>query len=148
MPRAKIACDGSRSIRSPPSAISPPVARMTPTTVFIVVVLPAPLPPSSATTLPCGTLRLTPRSTRSAPYPASSLRISSMPVPEIGRLHLGIGLDVGGRSFGNHAAVVEDGDPIRDVEHERQHVLDQDDGQVRFRPHAPQQRVEALHFAG
>ena len=55
-PRAKIACDDIRSMRSPFSSISPAVARSTPTIVFIVVDLPAPLPPSSATTLPLGTL--------------------------------------------------------------------------------------------
>src|SRR6478735_1869314 len=70
-----------------------------------------------------------------------------MAVSKVGGLHLRIGFDLGRCAFGNHPTVVEDGDAVRDIEHQRQHVLDQDDGQVRFRPKATQQRIETLHFA-
>ena len=54
-------------MRSPSKRISPSAGRIIPETVFWVVVLPAPLAPSSATTSPSSTWKLMPLSARIAP---------------------------------------------------------------------------------
>src|SRR5277367_3959532 len=64
------------SMRSSPSRISP-VVRTIPQIARSVVVLPAPLAPSSAVTPPASTAKSMPCSTRVSPYPAWSPRASS-----------------------------------------------------------------------
>ena len=58
---------GVLSIRSPSNQISPDSARSRPEMVRSVVVLPAPLVPSSDTTCPCSTLKLIPLTARTLP---------------------------------------------------------------------------------
>ena len=54
-------------MRSPSYLISPSDGRIIPDTVFWVVVLPAPLAPSRATTSPSSTWKVTPLRARMAP---------------------------------------------------------------------------------
>src|SRR4051794_29828338 len=65
------------SIRRPSKVTVPATGRIIPETVFCVVVLPAPLAPSSATISPSRTSKLTPFSAAIAPYRTSMSATSS-----------------------------------------------------------------------
>src|ERR1700752_625476 len=93
----------------------------------IVVVLPAPLAPSSTTTSASSTYRSTPRSTWIGPYAASRPRTSSIRVtgsrsrrgaPEIRLDDSLIVLHLGGRALGDLATEVEHDDPVGDPHHQ------------------------------
>ena len=49
---------------------------------------------------------------------------------EIGRPHLGVGADVGGRARGDHPAIDQHGDAVGEREHRLHVVLDQQDGEL------------------
>ena len=67
MPIRTMRDGGSRSIRSPAKTIDPLRGRVRPEMVRSVVLLPAPFAPSSATTSPGATERLTPLTALTAP---------------------------------------------------------------------------------
>src|SRR5215475_3815672 len=90
---------------------------------FSVVVLPAPLRPSSVTTSPARTSKVTPWSTWDSPYQACSpLTVSRgaasglrMADPEIGFAHLRVGRDRVVVTLGEHSAAREHGDVVGEV---------------------------------
>src|SRR5437868_4425119 len=105
---------------------------------FRVVVLPAPLRPSSVTTSPDRTSKLAPCSTWDSPYHACSSSTASngamvglsMPCPQIGFAHARVGGDRLVVTFRQHAAAREHGDAVGQVGHHAQIVLDHQHGAV------------------
>src|SRR5262245_44621018 len=105
---------------------------------FMVVVLPAPLRPSSVTTSPANTSNVAPCSTCDSPYQACSPSTASsgaapglsMAGPEIGFAHAGIGRDRCIVSFGQHPAAGEDGDAVGQVGNHAEIVLDHQHGAI------------------
>src|SRR5712664_1200391 len=82
-----------------------------------MVVLPAPLGPSNATTSPGDTVKSMPCSTRILPYPDSSRpTASSGSGAEVSTDHLLVDANLGRRSGGQRVAEIEHGDLIADVE--------------------------------
>src|ERR1700730_14954436 len=90
---------------------------------FSVVVLPAPLRPSSVTTSPAATWKWAPWSTWDSPYQACSASTASkgavaglsMANSEIGFAHARVGRDRLIVALSEHAAAREDGDAVREV---------------------------------
>src|SRR5579859_1465106 len=117
-------------ICSPFQEIVPAVGRTSPEMVLSVVVLPAPLPPISATISPISTPNEMPLSTSIWPYDTWRSSILSMAVPpaEIGFDDLRIALNVRGRAFGDLFAEVEHRDAITDSHHQPHIMLDQQYG--------------------
>src|SRR4051794_6012523 len=76
-PRRISSCAGMPSIRRPSNVTEPATGRIIPDTVFCVVVLPAPLAPSSATISPSRTSKVTPFRAAIAPYRTSTPATSS-----------------------------------------------------------------------
>src|SRR5713101_4493929 len=75
-------------MRRPPNRMRPASSRMSADTARRVVVLPAPLAPSRATTLPSGTLSETSDSARTPPYETVTCSSSSNEViASAGRAH-------------------------------------------------------------
>ena len=66
-PRVSTSCAGVESIRLPSNQISPDSGLSSPEMVRRVVVLPAPLVPTSVTTWPCSTVKLIPLTARTRP---------------------------------------------------------------------------------
>src|SRR5262252_2487975 len=103
---------------------------------FIVVVLPAPLRPSSVTTSPGSTSNVAPCSTWDSPYQACSPSTassgaalgSSMAGSEIGFAHTRMGRDRVVVALGHHAPAREHGDAVRQVRDHAQIVLDHQHG--------------------
>src|SRR5579884_3993398 len=102
-----------------------------------VVVLPAPLRPSSVTTSPSRTSKDTPCRMCDSPYQAcksstasSGAATSSMPHPEIGLAHLRIAGDALIISFRQHAAARQYRDPIGQIRNDREIMLDHEYGAV------------------
>src|SRR6185503_2887254 len=130
MPRRTIASGGSPSMRSPLKRMAPPLrarSGMRPRMARMTVVLPAPFGPMRLTISPRATLRLTPRSTCSGPYPASTSSSSSigsaMRVSEIGLHHRGIPHDVGRPPLGDLLTVVQDHHAVGQAEDREHDVL-------------------------
>src|SRR5512147_152267 len=113
--------------------IMPEMARM-------VVVLPAPFAPISATTVPCFTCSDTSLSTSLAPYPAYRLSTTSMFVPlsyrcsvgciraQIRLNHQRIALDLFCAALCDDLATVEHGHHVAQFAHHVHVMFDQDDG--------------------
>src|SRR6266540_6625004 len=101
-----------------------------------VVVLPAPLRPSSVTTSPARTSNATPCSTWDAPYQACSPSTVSngaelsMADPEIGFAHRRIGRDGLVVAFGQHPPARQHGDAVGEVGDHAEIVLDHQHGAV------------------
>src|SRR5437660_26416 len=99
---------------------------------FSVVVLPAPLRPSSVTTSPARTSKLTPCSTWDSPYQACSPSTdsngtpltSSMADPEIGFAHIRVGRDRGVVAFREDTAARQHRDAVRQAGNDTEIVLD------------------------
>src|SRR5262249_18882584 len=99
---------------------------------FSVVVLPAPLRPSSVTTSPAKTSKLAPWSTWDSPYqasrpsPASSGAMPglSMANPEIGLAHKRVGRNRLVVALGEHSATREHRDAVGEVGDDAEIVLD------------------------
>src|SRR5215469_6974111 len=99
---------------------------------FMVVVLPAPLRPSSVTTSPANTSKVAPCSTCDSPYQACSPLTASSGGPfglgmassEIGLAHGRIRRDGRIVAFRQHAAAGQHGDAVREVGHDAEIVLD------------------------
>src|SRR4051812_17526565 len=98
---------------------------------FSVVVLPAPLRPSSVTTSPSCTLKLTPCKMWDSPYHACrsliasrGVVVSSMTCPHVGFAHFRIGRNGFVIAFGQHATARQHGDGVGQVGDHRQVMLD------------------------
>src|SRR5882672_10285792 len=94
---------------------------------MIVEVLPAPLGPSSASTDPAGTSKLTSSTARIAPYPQLRFSSRSMlaPLADIGLANGGIRHHVVRRAVGDDLSLIEDKKPAAHAHDLRQIVLDQ-----------------------
>src|SRR6266436_620612 len=101
-----------------------------PMTAMTVVVLPAPLGPSRANTVPAGTSRLRFSTARIAPYPQlnRSSRSMRLPSPEIGSAHGRVGHDVVGGAVADNGALIENKKTPAHAHHLRQIVFDQHRG--------------------
>src|SRR5262245_1254613 len=134
---------------------------------FSVVVLPAPLRPSSVTTSPAKTSKLAPWSTWDSPYQAWSPSTASsgavlglsMADPEIGLTHQRVGRNRLVVAFGEHSATREHRNAIGEVSDDAEIVLDHQDRAVGsdrldecadaidiFVTHAGHRFVEQEHF--
>src|SRR5262245_60800491 len=99
---------------------------------FIVVVLPAPLRPSSVTTSPGSTSNVAPCSTCDSPYQACSPSTASsgavlglsMAGSEIGLAHARMGRDRVIVALGHHASAREHGDAVGQVGDHAEIMLD------------------------
>src|SRR3979411_393701 len=101
----------------PPKRTCPALTGSNPDSARSMVVLPAPLGPSSATTSPGDTVKSIPCSTRILPYPDSSRpTASSGSGTEVSTDHLLVDANLGRRFGGQDAAEIEHGDPIADVQ--------------------------------
>src|SRR5262244_1040003 len=128
-----------RPISSFPSYRTEPVRRVTmPMIDLSVVVLPAPLRPSSVTTSPARTSKLTPCSTWDSPYQACNCSTASkgalpglsMADPEIGLAHVRIGRDRRVVAFRQHATSRKHRDAIGEVSDDAEIVLDHQHGAI------------------
>src|SRR5260221_9747916 len=128
MPLREIASGARRSTGSPKSRTLPFLAGRKPMTLFMQVVLPAPLRPRSASTLPSPSANDTECSTWLSPWSAStSSRASAVAVSLIPKVNLtgfGIGHHFGARPFDDDPPVVQHGDAIGHVERGVHVVLD------------------------
>src|SRR5258708_20658125 len=105
---------------------------------FIVVVLPAPLRPSSVTTSPGNTSKLAPCSTWDSPYQACRASTASkgatlglsMAGTEIGLAHARMGRDRRIVALGHHPAAREHGDAVGEVGDHAEVMLDHPHGAV------------------
>src|SRR5436190_3261065 len=148
MPRRAMAFEGSRIVSLPPNLIEPWRRPTMPMTDFSVVVLPAPLRPSSVTTSPSRTSKSMPCRMCDSPYQAFNPRTSSkldMPGSEI-RLDdtriLGHAAVV---ALGKDLAALQDSDPVGERGNHREVVLDHEHGAIGR--HALHQRRDALDVA-
>src|SRR5438477_3790469 len=98
-----------------------------PITHLMSVDLPLPLVPRSTAVSPSFTSIDTPWSTRTAPYPASTLRTTNL-FTEVGLLDALVGEDLVGDALGDLLAGVEHGDALGEAHHRAHDVLDHDDG--------------------
>ena len=141
------------SMRSPPQRISPLVRTM-PQIARRVVVLPAPLAPSSAVTPPSSTTKSMPCSTASAPYAAcSDRRPQAAPacctprLAEIGADHLRLVAHLLGRAVGDLQAELQRHHLVGDAHHQVHVMLDQQDAELELLADAPQQLRQLIHLA-
>src|SRR4051812_38830892 len=144
MPSRAMASDG-RPMSSLPSKRIEPCRRATmPMIDLSVVVLPAPLRPSSVTTSPSATSKSMPCRMCDSPYqaliPLTSRRLG-MPGSQIGLDHASILRDGVVVPLSEDLAALEYGDPVRKRRHHRQVVLDHQDGAIRG--DAPDERRDA-----
>src|ERR1700738_2874948 len=101
-----------------------------------VVVLPAPLRPSSVTTSPGSTWNVTPCRMWDSPYhacrpsTARSAPASLMAGPHVGFAHLRVGRHGGIVALGEHAPARKHGDGVREVRDDRKIMLDHEHGAV------------------
>src|ERR1051325_1228450 len=130
MPSRTRACVGAAS-RSRASNCTPaPAALRRPITVFMRVVLPAPLRQTRPIIVWSGTESETPRRICTALMATLRLRSSSMGVrfqpPDDMAAHLGVGERDFGRGIGDDAAVVEGEHPLREAAHHFHVWLDEE----------------------
>src|SRR5687768_6112321 len=95
-----------------------------PMTDFSVVVLPAPLRPSSVTTSLCPTSKSMPCRMCDSPYHAFNPLTSSMSGSQVRFHHLGVLRHAVVAAFGEDLAALEHGDGVRQVGDHREVVLD------------------------
>src|SRR5581483_3533321 len=134
-PSRTICSTGQRVMSRPSRLTRPVVGVLRPLIVRNSVVLPAPLAPSTAVTVPGCTSSETPSTARTAPKSAVRFSTASMSgcggglvcglAAEICLEHGGVLLDLCRRAGGDHTAEVEDGDAVADRHHEIHVVLDQ-----------------------
>src|SRR6185436_7147373 len=138
MPSRAIWLDLRWMVSRPSYAIEPLRAASMPMTARMVVVLPAPLRPSSVTTSPAFTLNVMPCRMWLSPYQActscTASCASAMPGPPTGthvRLDdLRVAADLGVRTFRQHVPARQHGNAVGQVGHHRQIVLDHQHGAV------------------
>src|ERR1700760_3905947 len=119
----------------PSSETAPLRLWMRPIRHLSVVVLPAPLRPTSVTSSPSSTCRSTPCSTCDSPYHAmrartSKRRFSGMLAPEIRRDDRRVLRDLPVVALRQHLSAREDRDAVREAGDDAQVVLDHQDGAV------------------
>src|SRR6185436_3495792 len=112
-----------------PSKVTEPVRFSTmPMTDFSVVVLPAPLRPSSVTSSPLPISKPTPCRMCDSPYqacrPSTLSSVSAMTGPDIGFDHGGVLRDRGVGPLGQHLAARQHGDGVGEVGDDAHVVLD------------------------
>src|SRR5438094_1929438 len=106
---------------------------------FSVVVLPAPLRPSSVTTSPANTSKVAPCNTWDSPYQACSPSTASrgavaglsMAHSQIGLAYLRVGRDRGVIALGEHPPACEHRDAVGEVGDHAEIVLDHQHGAIR-----------------
>src|SRR4051794_22043212 len=148
-PMRAILSDEARVISWPPKRIEPVRLPMMPITDFSVVVLPAPLRPSSVTTSPAFTLKLMPCRIWDSPYQASrfstastgarpaaetvrsAIVASTMTGSEIRFLHPLVLGQFGVVAFGQHMAARQHRDDVGEIGDHAQIVLDHQDRVLR-----------------
>src|SRR5690606_16831191 len=130
-----------------PSKRTEPLRRSTmPMIARSVVVLPAPLRPSSVTTSPSRTWKSMPCRMCDSPYQACSASTSSsapasaegarpavassscLAGPHVGFAHLGVARDLAIVALGQDLSALQDGDAVRKVGNDVEIVLDHEDG--------------------
>src|SRR5689334_6237534 len=148
-PRRAMRSDEVRVISRPLNCTEPVRLPMMPITDFSVVVLPAPLRPSSVTTSPSFTWKLMPWRMCDSPYQACKSLTSSTCAPfafaaglaavfasgmsgsQIGFLDALIFREVGVVAFGEHLSARQHGDDVREVGDHGKVMLDHQDGVLR-----------------
>src|SRR5947207_5902419 len=137
MPRRTRACVGCESRSRPANCTSPLPALRSPITVFMSVVLPAPLRPMRPIMARSGTENVTPRRICTASIATARLRTSSMrglgaadDVPA----HFRVGERDLRRRVGDDASIVEGEHALREPAHYLHVVLDEEHGGA-FRAH-------------
>src|ERR1700730_7325142 len=147
MPARAITLDASL-VSSRSSKRTEPVRFSTmPMIALSVVVLPTPLRPSSVTTSPACTSKVTPWSTWDSPYQASRLLTarsecpSAMADPEIGFAHRGILRHRLVVALGQHVAAGQHGDAVAQIGDDAEIVLDHQHGALVGQ--RPDQRADA-----
>ena len=124
------------SMRSPAKRISPCVRTMS-QSARSVVVLPAPLAPSSAVMPPSRDVEVDAvqhlrrrRSRACRPRTSSSASAISSCAPQVGADHVRVALHLGRRALGDLAAEVQRHDLVGDAHHQAHVVLDQQHGEL------------------
>src|SRR6187399_2360203 len=128
MPRRTIASAGALVMSLPSNTIEPERS-IIPETARMVVVLPAPLAPSTTTTSPPPTVRSISWSTLTAPYPARTALSSSKAVtrsPELSCERRGASR---GATNGGLAAELHRHHPVGDAHHHRHVMLHEQHGE-------------------
>src|SRR4051812_41964041 len=131
-PMPAMADGGRPSMDLPSRRIWPLRGDSTPMIERSVVVLPAPLRPSSATTSPCSTRIDRSNSTWESPYSvlilSTSSRLMRVQPSQIGVLHSRIAPDLVGGAIRQQPALIEHGDALGEFEDGVEIVLDDDHG--------------------
>src|ERR1700738_4814971 len=146
MPSLAMRFDGRPTSSSPPKVIEPRRWPRMPMIALSVVVLPAPLRPSSVTTSPSPTAKSMPCRMCDSPYqpcrsrtrssslpttPASRTAASAMAGPHIGLDDFRVLRDLGVAALRQGLAAGQDGDGVREIRDDRKVVLDHQHGTVR-----------------
>src|SRR3954463_4056889 len=130
MPWSQKRC-GATSVSERPSIVSrPDWTRCTPDSALMRVVLPAPLGPTTTTSAPAFTSRLTPSTAGAAPYVTRKSRASSMRGPKVRVDHLRVAHHLARQAGCNRLAVGQHDDAVGELHHGAHHVLDEDDGRA------------------
>src|SRR3984957_3313521 len=135
MPAPTMAAGGIPVMSRPSKRIRPDWAASSPMIAFSMVLLPAPLLPTSATTSPGSTSRLTSSTARTGPYETRTPETSSKGIvarPQVGVDDVRVLSDFGRRALCDFLAVVQDKDLFAYVHHKPHIVLDEEDGDVEF----------------
>src|SRR5262245_20688188 len=155
-PRRTMACEAMPTSELPSKTTSPSRGARSPEMARSVVVLPAPLLPSRATTSPSPTRKVTPFKARISPSDTWRFRTSStlglrarcpLAAAEIGFDDAGVLLDVGGAPLGNLLPVVEHGDVVGDLHDHAHVVLDEEDGEAEVAHQLAQESHETARFS-
>src|SRR6185437_2342010 len=117
----------SLEMSSPSNRIRPLLSGRSPEMARMVVVLPAPLAPISATTSPSSMPIEMPCSASIRPYATTTSSSSSSIFghPQVGGDDLGIAAYLGGRALGDLPAELQDHDPVGYAHHQAHVVLDE-----------------------
>src|SRR5215467_4312337 len=149
MPRRATSSGALALINCPSNSTLPPVFLTVPETARSVVVLPAPLAPSSATMLPSLTFSEIPCSALMDPYEAWT-SVSSSSAISLGPQ---IGIDDGRvlpyfawSTFSDLAAEVQHHDPVGDVHHQIHMVLDHEQRQAELPVYAADQPAQITNL--
>src|SRR6478736_1709115 len=145
MPRSAMRFEDSAIVSAPSKVMDPSRRGTAPMIDLSVVVLPAPLRPSSVTTSPSAISKSTPCRMCDSPYqalrPFTSSRLA-IPRPQVGLDHARILGDGGVIALGEDLATLEHRDAIGERRDDGEVVLDHQDRPVRR--HALDQRGDAL----
>src|SRR6516162_807521 len=128
MPISHTRWAGRRRKSTPSNTSLPSRGRTSPATVFMSVVLPAPLGPTMHAMSPAATESETPHSACAAPYATSRWATSSIGTgSEISGHDLRTRHDLVRRALRKHAAVIEHDDAVGHRQDGTHHVLDEHD---------------------